>query len=279
MKHWAIDYQNRIATNTWAFETSGGFGLTSGDRVVCFRRGSAGKILFEEFGEVQSISTTALDDGRKRFSVVLTNVQPLNQLTSLEDFSYSLLKVYRFAEPERHFRRRYVYLEQEDFETLEKGRVFWSRTAFALYASRLPVEWLNEFSFEVGRAHPSFIMHPATMRFQDLWILLEEFISSRMFQLRDLTDSVVSAMEAVVERGTEIPIKEISIGGSDGQFLGRIFDKRDQASTFIGGESTTDESGFAVIQRELSTEIVENLEQEKEFEIIFRGTQWPVPRQ
>lgn len=84
--------------------------------------------------------------GEIRFRIVevdeLTNFSKPRRLSVLAG---SLEKVYRFLEPERHFRRCIVALPKSDFATIVEERVDVYRTVFRYLFSALPLEIQTEF--------------------------------------------------------------------------------------------------------------------------------------
>ena len=56
----------------------------------------------------------------------------------LEDYSYSLEKVYRYQAPILHFRRAYTLLDENDANTLQNEWIYVSRTVFGRLLNALP---------------------------------------------------------------------------------------------------------------------------------------------
>lgn len=64
---------------------------------------------------------------------------PFTDYKYLDDYSYSLIKIYkRFIKPARHFSRSVTELPKIDYETLDKERIFVQRTMFGRLINALP---------------------------------------------------------------------------------------------------------------------------------------------
>ncbi len=117
-----------------------------GDKVVLFIR-TMDTIKFLASAEVSAVVERPLysddyeDDDRTiiEYSANIIKVHELPKPPSLDDYRFSLIKVYRLSEPTRHFRRRYVNLSKIDFDTIVSMQIYAARTSVGILAEAMPL--------------------------------------------------------------------------------------------------------------------------------------------
>lgn len=72
-------------------------------------------------------------------TITFTDASPFKKYKFLDDYSYSLLKVYkRYIKPLRHFSKVVTEIPETDFETLKNEKIFIDRTVFGRLINALP---------------------------------------------------------------------------------------------------------------------------------------------
>ncbi len=69
----------------------------------------------------------------------------IEETRKLNDYTYSLLSVYSYLNPQKHFQQQYRKILVEDYETITKEQVFIARTAFGNLINALPKESKYDF--------------------------------------------------------------------------------------------------------------------------------------
>ncbi len=116
--------------------------LREDDEVVVFHR-SNGDVFFTATTTVLSAASDG-NDGYK--PPVFAELHPFKKQHPLSILSGSLHKVYRwFLQPERHFRRRVIWLDYDDFEVIRTGVLNIERSTFRYLFSALPFQMQSDF--------------------------------------------------------------------------------------------------------------------------------------
>lgn len=104
----------------------------------------------------------------------------------------SLARVYRFLEPERHFRHRIVALTKGDFQTITEKRIDPNRSIFRYLFAALPLEMQTDFI----RLNAGIMPSKAASRIEDYSALAQRIVSffeERVRKTLELLASVPAA--------------------------------------------------------------------------------------
>lgn len=105
------------------------------------------KYFFEAIGSIVSMGIKEKTNKYFLYKIEIKVSLILKENNSLEELVYSLRKIYRYNNPQRHFARSYTYLEKIDYETIAAGRIFLTRTIFGKIINSLPdihiIRYLN----------------------------------------------------------------------------------------------------------------------------------------
>jgi len=85
----------------------------------------------------------------------------LNNNSLLSDLEYSLKSVYRFGKPIVHFQQQFRDLTKQDYETIARGWIYYSRTAFGKLVNAIPRQNKLEFMLQA-------MDHFSTVNFKDV---------------------------------------------------------------------------------------------------------------
>lgn len=100
----------------------------------------------------------------------------------LDDYAYSLLKVYkRFINPIRHFNRVVTQITNIDFETFEEERIFIERTLFGRLINSLPYE--NRLQFILLSINKYKTIELTEIPLNEALEFLKNFVSSGIIKM------------------------------------------------------------------------------------------------
>lgn len=157
--HWLIKSldtnANKLETNdnkiVYQFEQRRNFNGIKGDLVI-FLIKKAEKWVFAYSGTIDSVDFTVLPDIessdiiKRLFLISVSDISPIKESYSINDFGYTLLKIYKwFDKPMKHFIHTYIRLDKSDFEAIINGQIFISRTAFGKTLNALNIEHRKSF--------------------------------------------------------------------------------------------------------------------------------------
>ena len=255
--------------------------FTPGERWIAFERSPAG-LLFLACGTFESVHIVQLPEepasrGEEPRVYFLAQLglridDDFESPRNLDDFAYSLRKVYSYDSPERHFRLPYVRLDGQDYECLAEGEVFWTRTAFGHFANALPPAKLREFLCWAGSQEPSCAFARGPL--DKAWPLLETFISDQYLALVPLLSHIVRFSSQL--RGSvddEPGISHIALEDPDDN---TSFDVDEQAGAFEGfGHAMHGETDEPLLAT-LDVRIKENAKSEAALSKAFLEDPWPL---
>jgi hypothetical protein len=151
MKYWAVNtvpFSDVIpdSVDLGKFRRPRSPNILKGDKIVLFIR-TKDTIKFLASAEVSAVierptdSADHEDEDRAaiEYTADIIKVDRLATPPSLDDYRFSLTKVYRLSKPKMHFRRRYVNISEVDFETLVSMQINATRTSVGILAEALPL--------------------------------------------------------------------------------------------------------------------------------------------
>ncbi len=247
--------------------------ITENDQAIFFKR-THNSIEFTSHGRVSSTYIDVIDDGSYRFKASIAEITTFDHVRSLEDFSYSLLKIYRYKEPTRHFRRSYLRLDQDDFQALINAQIFWSRTAFGLFINQLPKITQIKFIVKLAELEPKVLLQ--VVGYNRIWQVLRDFIKEEYVAAA----KIFIEMRQQVEKLEKAPIQQLRfaqlyLSSDDPHDVPNSVSK--QESLFAKFIQLTSANEY---QKDLLEELDGKMEQEqsteRKFEDTFRGRPWPV---
>lgn len=247
--------------------------ISKEDKIIFFTKSYNG-LVFKSHGNVSSTSPEDLGEKGFQFRAEISDYELLDEARRLEDFAYSLEKIYRYKKPSLHFRRPYIQLTKDDFNTLIDARIYWARTNFGLFINQLPEAHIFRFLSQLAETDPHVLLQRTG--YVMLWKSLQNFINQEYLSAAYIFEGIRQLIDKIDE-STEIKIDYSKIGISSddekdtpdsikeqerrfSQFLNLFIDKESQINLFQEIESRLER---------------ENKENEA-FENIFRGTSWPI---
>lgn len=273
MRFWAFD-------NSYVGENSS-IGLVSGrkvrigesDKIVLFER-TYDDLVFVSHGLVTSVITERKDETTYLFKARLEKHEVFDEKRYLEDFSFSLEKIYRFNKPLLHFCRPYVLLSQHDYNTIIHANIYWARTAFGLFINQLPSEHIVRFMRNLAEKDPDILLQRSG--YIRAWKSLRSFIEQEFITaaqilraIRERVEEYNAQTETIIDYGLLAfsTDEEIDIADS-------IENQEHLLSQFI--ESLRLEDGETNLLDEIDRRLEEQTNNNEIFEAIFRHKPWPI---
>ena len=153
--------------------------IRDGDKLILFKR-RYDDVIFTGYGEITSSELIVKEvEGGFIFRAHLNKTEAFKEVRYLEDFNFSLEKIYRFADPKVHFRRNYTRLSAYDYNTVIKANIFWARTAFGLFINELQRELLVRFLGNIAESNPDILLQRGD--YITAWKLLRAFIEDDLY--------------------------------------------------------------------------------------------------
>jgi hypothetical protein len=114
-----------------------------GDFPLLLGKGYIKRINISRFQTPSKVSKP--QKAKYQYRIISDSFEPYRKYNELDDYAYSLQRIFRYQNPERQFRRTFTALETEDIVTLEKEWIFISRTILGRLINALPR--LNKLEF------------------------------------------------------------------------------------------------------------------------------------
>ena len=152
-----------------------------GDQVVFLIKKS--DWIFTHYGTISSIQfDDEPDSGNSdiKFSITVTEIKEIEEPLSIDDFSYTLLKIYKwYNDPIRHIRSPYSRLDKSDFDAIISGRIFISRTAFGKTLNALHIDHRVSFLQNLIQENPD--LYARGNNYIEAFALLKEYIQTYIY--------------------------------------------------------------------------------------------------
>jgi hypothetical protein len=245
--------------------------IRQGDRILLFSHRREEVRFFAEC-VVEAATATETDGDQVVFDAHLGPAGELEPERRLSDFTYSLLKVFRYADPSRHFNHSYARLGVDDYTTLREANIFWARTAFGTYLNALPEVVLPEFVRLVVDVQPGLLVSGA--QYSHLWKHLRGFIVRQYLGAYDLMQAIAKTTESLDVSGDDFSYGQIGLRDDDSASTDLIEVQERRLAEFVAPSQNTGkktEKLFDTLDDRIST----NEQSEAEFEKLFKGTRWP----
>ena len=187
--------------------------FTKGVELILFEKDSK-QIFFTGTSEVIEVKTVKKEEAF--FQIVKIDEPKLfEKELDLAVFAGSLKKVYRYLEPYKHFQRRIVALDQDDFETIVNKKLCMSRTIFRYLFSSLPLEIQTEFFNEYHKemhCDPNGIIKDYSLALR----YLIEYFKERIVSLFGLFAQFNDIYDKFQENNNEVPeLSKLSLASGD----------------------------------------------------------------
>jgi hypothetical protein len=271
MSYWAIngDYYRKESGNV-VLLTARKVSISKDDQAIIYKRDER-DLTFIGFSRIAEVKHDKGVGSQFQFTLALDGLKPLKHELSVYDLVFSLKKIYRYENPLRHFRRQYVSLSKADYETILKGRIFWSRTAFGLFANAMTKNHYVQF---IGESVPSLLyINDKTNRFVEGWSKIKEFILSHFVEASYLLTDIKGIAESL-EKKSKVGLAYSTLQLSDDETgaIDSIKNQEEILSNFVHSLSLP-KFGSQLFSA-LDEQIMSSLDVEKEFEDIFEGESW-----
>lgn len=255
MKYWAVNtepFPNVIpdSVDLGRFRRPRSPNIVKGDKIVLFIR-TSDTIKFLASAEVSAVAERHTDSADHEdedrtiieYSANIIKVHELPTPPSLDDYRFSLTKVYRLSKPKMHFRRHYVNLPKIDFETLVSMQINATRTSVGILAEALPLSdrlaLANEF---IGIWQDKFEEASHTILLSDLL----SYVRKNYIEIASLLTNMAEATLPLRERKI---IEGVEADTVDGKRL-NLLSLADSAETVHRGFASVGESPFEALARQ-----------------------------
>jgi len=164
-----------------------------------------------------------------------------------------------------------VSLSKPDFETILKGRIFWSRTAFGLFANAMTKNHYVQF---IRESVPSMLyINDKTNRFIEGWSKIKEFILNHFVDASYLLTDIKGITESLEkENNVGLAYSTLQLSDDETGAIDSIKMQEEILSAFVYSLSLPELR--SQLFSALDEQIMSSLEVEKEFEDIFEGESW-----
>ncbi len=274
LANWAIDIRAKRG-NDFFINSNRKVTINAGDNIIAFYR-HFNDVTFSHFGTVEAVFQ--LREGYERtFQIKLSKIEELKNEVNLEAVKFSLVKIYRFNNPKIHFRRAYLSLTEGDFETILNGEIYWPRTAFGFYASKLGDKQLRRFVKAVATDCPSLLLNNEDISLA--WSKLREFIEQEFVIALDIINQISERIQLFNERSEDyVPFEKIGIelgySKNNNRYQIALLHKQQRLLTEFVTSLQGDE--YENIFELIEGRIKEGKMVNDRFEKIFKGVKWPL---
>lgn len=187
MKFWAIN-EGDLESASLILEQRQQPSLTANDRIVLFKN-QGDDLVFTAIGFVSSTAWKPPGDAEVRgnFKAVTSVTDRFTEARKLVDYRFSLERVNDFENPAKNFSGKYTQLIQKDFDAILYARIYWSRTAFALYFRAMPPIVRIAFFEDIKEVDVKMLVETDYVA---LWQEMKSFLRSRLFSTYELLNAI-----------------------------------------------------------------------------------------
>ncbi|WP_179334564.1 hypothetical protein [Winogradskyella costae] len=218
----------------------------------------------------------------------LINKGEFEETPYLEDYTYSLLGIENYKDPQRHFANKITALNKNDFETLYKERIYASRTVLGRLIHALPQENRLEFILIAMEKFNTPELKDITcsigLRF------LNNYLNNHILEL----GKFLIASKAILENDLLDVIDSSSIGFDNDGFRDRtgltdkldVFEESLKMSEINSGDTIIQQAelfeevlAYSEITQSTIKDILENHQRtssEIRFNKLFENRRWPI---
>jgi len=273
MHYWAINKKHfQPQEKMIQMESRRQISIQKQDKFVFFISSYNG-IEFDSSSSIEEAELKRTKDGSFLFQAFIKDINEFSEPRLLDDYVYSLLKIYRYKKPNLHFRRPYIAMAEFDYNTIVTGIIFWARTAFGLFINQLPqLEFIN-FVRQLSESEHDLFLQRAS--FNRSWSELRKLIEDKYISAAKIFSAIRQTIEVLnKDRGIGVNYNKLQISSDDDTIADSIHKQEILLSQFR--DSITfghnDDNLFDVI----SMTIRDNEKTENKFEEQFRGLPWPL---
>ena len=273
MRFWALNLKYfKRDDSSILLESARKVWISEGDKLIFFTRANKG-IVFQSSATVSSTSLEDLGEVGFRFKGMLSNLRLFREDRHLEDFSFSLQKIYRYQKPMLHFKRPYIELSENDFKTLVKAKIYWARTGFGQFINQLPHLHLVRFMRELAESEPDILLQRSG--YSNAWKALRRFIEEQYVSAA----LVFKAIRSQFEKLNQLPefnfeYSDVSLS-SDEDIQPDSVELQEQLFSELSAMLVMEDAQIDVLH-EIDRRVKDEHISEEIFEKIFAGTTWPI---
>ncbi len=246
-----------------------------GDGFVFFDMNEA---KFQSYGKIDAVAKNGQIPHRhsekdlkpkNSFTVSGEITNKLTKTNSITDLSYSLLRINSYIKPQNHFKHQLTTVNKNDYETIVKGLIYISRTAFGKIVNSLPHPYKLEFKLL------------AIQEFKKDELINVEYIKLLDFLHKYLDNKILSKGRILIETdklikkklSDIIPVSDIGFYGKNKE--GKIvYDSIDEQARIFRELFDIDANNEII--NEIKKAIKENKEIENRFNKLFKRKPLPL---
>lgn len=274
MNCWAVN--NRFfdeEERTIHMESKRSVNISNKDHVVIFNS-KGGDINFTHHGIIDNIDLSVKNENLYIFTGNLPKVIKFKEIRVIKDLLYSVTKIYRYDKPRLHFRRPYIRLTTDDFDTIINDQIFWSRSGFGFFVRELSDLQFAKFLSYLVDSDPTFFL--SSQSYSQVWSQFKSFIIQEFLAAINLFKALKYEAEHIEDLDEENFIFDDLKLSSD-ENNNKIDNISHQARLFDDlAESLYLEHDEKDLFSEIDSAISDNEELEIKFEKKFRGKPWPI---
>jgi hypothetical protein len=200
------------------------------------------------------------------YRIISDSFESYKKYNELDDYAYSLQRIFRYQNPERQFRRTFTALETEDVVTLEKEWIFISRTILGRLINALPrlnkLEFVSQAILEFNTDDLRKVSYTKGLRFLKDYIEEEILAKGRyLTSTRDLLENTLKQVVGKEDLGFLLENEKTESIATQALLFDRVFAL---------------ESTFKTLETNLVRAQEMNVNSELHFARVFRGNRWPI---
>ncbi|MCZ6692192.1 MAG: hypothetical protein O7H41_21625 [Planctomycetota bacterium] len=273
MRYWAVDdrhydpLHNRVKLSSWRRVS-----ILPPDRIVLFQR-DTGDVSFIGTTAVLSASSEEQPEERPLHTFETEELESFDTPRDLESIAYSLTLIKRFDRPHLHFSRAYRLLGKNNFSVIQRGSIFWARTAFGRYVNALHPDQIRNFVQFIAQTEPELLVRPSP--FSLAWQALRTFLRYEYVGATELLHAIRDIAERIQgSLGGDFSYSALQISSSDESRNDSLAVQEARLSRFVDSLAS-DQDAPNLLER-IDERISDSFESEKVFEAEFEGTRWPM---
>jgi hypothetical protein len=271
MNYWAVDDANVDQSNNLTIISKLFVNIKRSDEIILFKRLTRKEIEFHSRAIIVEAQTSRYGENKQKFLAHLASIRSLKNSSLLSEITYSLKKIYRYRQAYRHFPRKYLRLNRDDFNTIISGSIYWARTAFGIYGNMLTSKQFGHFIQEAAISTPEIFVRQ--WDYDLAWKVLRQFIEDQYITAGELLQAIHAKVAQIQrENMPDLDYMKLGIYSDEDDKNDLLYDQEKLLTEFL---ALTRQDGVDVLE-ELSHKIVEASNSEPGFQKIFQNTPWPL---
>lgn len=154
--------------------------------------------VFTKYYEISGIDQEKLDESTNRITIGLKLKNIFEDPKLVEDYSYSLLRVTNFKNPQNHFNRRYSRIEDVEFEAIVNDRIYTKRTILGTIFNSMHKDHQKSFILYLAEKDSNILIEkPNVNKALDyLYEYLEQSVIDPIYYIKEIAEIYENIFDA-----------------------------------------------------------------------------------